>query len=83
MILTLSLEIPAAAEEAVFRQEHRLRDTLLRSLLIHANTGGFDGNFTAEARLALLRETLLEAARKVAGPEVGAVLIGDIARQEQ
>lgn len=83
MILALSLEMPADAEEAVVRQEHRLRDALLRSLLIHANSGGFDGNFTAEARLELLRETLLATARKVAGPEIGAVLIGDIARQEQ
>lgn len=83
MILSLSLEMPAAAEEAVFRQEHRLRDALLRRLLIHANTGGFDGNFTAEAHLALLREALLAEARQVAGPEIGAVLIGDIARQEQ
>lgn len=83
MILALSLEMPAAAEEAVVRQEHRLRDALLRRLLIHANTGGFDGNFTAEAHLALLREALLAEARQVAGPEIRAVLIGDIARQEQ
>lgn len=83
MVLTLSLEMPAEAEEVIFRQEHRLRDALLRSLLIHANSGGFDGNFTAEAHLALLRETLLADARAVAGPEITAVLIGDIARQEQ
>lgn len=83
MILALSLEMPASAEEAVFRQEHRLRDALLRRLLIHANSGGFDGNFTAEAHLVLLREVLLADARKIAGPEISAVLIGDIARQEQ
>lgn len=83
MILALSLEIPGEMEEAFFRQEHRLRDALLRSLLIHANSGGFDGNFTAEARLGLLRETLLAEARKVGGPAISAVLIGDIARQEQ
>ena len=60
----------------------RLRDALLRRLLIHANTGGFDGNFTAEARLALLRRELMDAARQVAGEAVAGILVIDIARQE-
>lgn len=83
MVLALSIEVPTAAEEAVFRQEHRLRDALLRRLLIHANTGGFDGNFTDEAHLDLLRGSLLTEARRVSGDTVNAVLIGDIARQNQ
>ena len=61
--------------------EHRLRDALLRELLIHANTGGFDGNFTSEARLAPLREKLHKAAQASTDLTVKAVLIEDIARQ--
>lgn len=82
MILSLSIETAEGELPAMEQQEHRLRDALLRELLIHANTGGFDGNFTAEARLAPLRERLLKAADASTDLTVGAVLIEDIARQE-
>lgn len=81
MILTLTIETPGADLPAMEQQEHRLRDALLRELLIHANTGGFDGNFTSEARLAPLRERLQKAAQASTGLTVKAVLIEDIARQ--
>lgn len=83
MVLSLGLEVVESGVEPLHAREFQLRDALLRALMIHANTGGFDGNFTAEPRLHLLGETLLEAARKVGGEDVRAVLIGDIARQEQ
>jgi len=82
MILTLSVEMPAAASETVYAHELKLRDALLRQLLIHANTGGFDGNFTSEAQMRKLRETLTATAQGVV-PEIAAILIGDIARQER
>ncbi|RNF35416.1 hypothetical protein A7A09_006010 [Paracoccus methylarcula] len=81
MILTLSLETTAAELEEISGQEHRLRDILLRRLLIVANTGGFDGNFTTEGRIRGLRKQLLEAAQASVGPKVSGVLIEDIARQ--
>lgn len=81
MVLSLSVEMPAGESEAVYTRENQLRDALLRRLLIHANSGGFDGNFTAEAHIALLREELLQGAKAVS-PEVSRVLIGDIARQD-
>lgn len=81
MILTLTLETTEADLEAMKQQEHRLRDALLRELLIHANTGGFDGNFTAEARLAPLRERLHKAAQASTPLPVKAILIEDLARQ--
>ena len=81
MILTLTIETPGADLKAMEQQEHRLRDALLRELLIHANTGGFDGNFTSEARLAPLRERLQKAAQASTDLTVKAVLIEDIARQ--
>lgn len=81
MILTLTIETGGADLPAMKQQEHRLRDALLRELLIHANTGGFDGNFTSEARLAPLRERLQKAAQASTDVTVKAVLIEDIARQ--
>lgn len=82
MILSLSLEMPGTARETVHAHEIKLRDALLRQLLIHANTGGFDGNFTSEAHLRKLRADLTAVAQGVI-PAITAVLIGDIGRQER
>lgn len=81
MVLTLTLEMPAPLLDKVSAQEYRLRDTLLRALLIEANTGAFDGNFTTDAQMTRLHATLLRAVQGVTGPDVTDVLIGDIARQ--
>lgn len=83
MILTLSVEMPGSAREKIEAQENRLRDALLAALMIEANTGGFDGNFTSEASLQRLRNSLLAAGRQAGGPDVRRILIEDIGRQEQ
>jgi len=83
MVLSLTIEMSSDAAPLIARQEHRLRDALLNALMIEANTGGFDGNFTSEASLSRLRRSLLVAARKASGPGVTSVLIEDIARQDQ
>jgi len=83
MVLSLTIEMSSDAAPLIARQEHRLRDALLNALMIEANTGGFDGNFTSEASLSRLRRSLLAAARKASGPGVTSVLIEDIARQDQ
>ena len=82
MVLSLSVEMPGGATETVYAHELKLRDALLRQMLIHANTGGFDGNFTAEPQLRVLRQSLLGTAQGVV-PEINDILIGDIARQER
>lgn len=82
MVLTLTIETTKTAKPEIEAQEHRLRDALLRSLIIHANTGGFAGNYTAEAKLQQLRDSLFAAATKVAGPEIRAVLIEDLAQAD-
>lgn len=82
MVLTLSLEIPATARTGIEAREHPLRDALLGALLAEANSGAFDGNFTSEPVLERLRQAMLTAARRAAGPEVRRVLIEDIGRQE-
>ncbi|WP_410218783.1 hypothetical protein [Paracoccus sp. (in: a-proteobacteria)] len=81
MILTLTLQTDGADLAALARKEHILRDALLRQLMIHANTGGFDGNFTAERSLAPLRAALLKTAQEASDQKATAVLIEDIARQ--
>lgn len=81
IILTLSLETQAAQIETMNKQQHRLRDALLRELMIHANTGGFDGNFTTEPALRVLRERLLKAVRGATDLQIDQVLIEGIARQ--
>lgn len=83
MILSLTVEYEKPNEEEVFKMEHRLRDAFLRSLMIYANTGGFDGNFTADAHMGRLKESLVTTAKKTVGAPVVDVLIEDIARQEQ
>ncbi|MFC3526990.1 hypothetical protein ACFOMH_02315 [Paracoccus mangrovi] len=83
MVLTLSIEMPAAARPEIEAQENRLRDALLAALMIEANTGGFDGNFTSEPSLQRLRNSLLAAGQKAGGPAVQRILIEDIGRQDQ
>ena len=80
--ISLSLEVAPGAREAAVSSEPRLRDALLGALFDHANTGGFAGDFTAEARLAALRRTLTESARAAVGDGVLDVLIQDISRQD-
>lgn len=80
MVLTLTVETTTSAKAEIETRQHRLRDALLRSLMIHANTGGFIGNYTTEAKLNKLRESLLAAAVKAGGPAVHNVLIEDIAQ---
>lgn len=81
MILTLTLQTDTASVDALGRKEHALRDALLRALMIHANTGGFDGNYTADRNLTLLRASLLKAGQAVTDLPLNAVLIEDIALQ--
>lgn len=83
MVMSLTLEMPEKDRADIEAQEHRLRDALLNTLMIQANTGGFDGNFTSETSMNRLRGALLTAAQKAAGPQVTQVLIEDIARQDQ
>lgn len=82
VILSLSLEVGAGNSEKVFQQEPKLRDEFLRVLFDHANTGGFDGAFTASGRMEGLRAALVKGARMVLGDTARGVLILDIIRQD-
>ncbi len=82
VVLTVGLEVPAGTSEAVMKGEPKLRDLFLRVLLDHANTGGFDGAFTANGAMQALRRALLESARGQFGDAVADVLIMEINRQD-
>lgn len=82
VILSLSLEVTPGSVEAAYVREPKLRDVFLQVLFDHANAGGFRGTFTDGANLILLRQALLEMARRTLGDIVTDVLIVDIARQD-
>ena len=82
VVLSLSLEIRAGNTEVVYEREPKLRDAFLRVMFDHANSGGFDGDFTANGNMAPLRQGLVQAARDILGDVASDVLIIDIVRQD-
>ncbi len=82
VVLSLSLEVTPGMTEEVYAREPRLRDGFLRVLFDHANAGGFGGAFTQSNNMEILRDALLEVARKSLGTAVSDVLIIDIVRQD-
>lgn len=82
VVLSLNLEVLAGQQDQVLLHEPRLRDQFLQVLFDHANTGGFEGMFTASSNMGRLREALLTAARDALGDVVTDVLITDIVRQD-
>ncbi len=82
VVLSLSLELASGGPESVYQREPKLRDAMLQVLFDHANSGGFDGNFTSSRNMGQLRKALLEAAQKILGEDVRNVLIVDVVRQD-
>lgn len=82
VVMSISLDIAPGHRADVYQHEPRLRDAFLQVLFDHANTGGFDGTFTTEPKMQVLRTGLTEAARLLLGDVVRDVLITDIARQD-
>lgn len=81
MVLSLALEIDAAEHDHIRGNLPRLRDALLQVMFDHANTGGFDGMFTAQTSLGQLRRSLLEAGQQALGRDsLHRVLITEILR---
>ena len=82
VVVSLSLEVDAAATEDVYAREPKLVDGFLRALFDHANVGGFEGNFTEAGKTELLRKALHFEAKAVLGASVHTVLITNLARQD-
>ncbi|PCJ73780.1 MAG: flagellar basal body-associated protein FliL [Rhodobacteraceae bacterium] len=82
VVMSLSIETTPTVGDVVFAREPKLRDALLGVMFLHANSGGFDGQFTSGEAMKDLRGSLLEAAREVIGGDVYSVLVTDILRQD-
>lgn len=82
VVMSLTMEIEVGTNEEVFALEPKLRDAVLRVLFDHANSGGFNGQYTSAGAMDTLRRSLREATRAVAGPVIQDVLIADIVRQD-
>lgn len=82
VVMSISLEVPTGGSEKIYQREPKLRDLFLQVLFDHANSGGFDGAFTAGPPMQALRTALLETARRELGNNVSDILITDIARQD-
>ena len=82
VVMSLSIETTPIMSDVVFAREPKLRDALLAVMFLHANSGGFDGQFTGGEAIRDLRDSLLEAAVGVIGTDVFNVLITDILRQD-
>jgi len=82
VVLSISVEVDAGQKDRVFEVEPLLRDIFLQVLFDHANTGGFDGVFTATATMRNLRLALQRAVEASMPGFVKDVLIVDIVRQD-
>lgn len=82
VVMSLSVETTPAVGDIVFAREPKLRDAMLSVMFLHANSGGFDGQFTGGEAMNDLLGSLLEATRGVIGDDVYSVLITDILRQD-
>ena len=83
VVVSLSVETDSETAATVEGLKPRLRDSFLKAMFRHANSGGFDGSFTAGTKMDDLKSALLEAAKGIlpdAPPEE--VLITEIARQD-
>lgn len=81
IVIELALEVDEASIAMVPGKEPLLRDRLLQILFDHANTGGFDGMFTSNNNMTILRSALREGAAQVLGASVVTeVLITNILR---
>jgi flagellar protein FliL len=83
VVVSLSVETETEAAHNVEAVKPRLRDSFLKVMFRHANSGGFDGSFTSGRKMDDLKSALLQAAREVMdGTPVDEVLITEIARQD-
>lgn len=82
VVMSLSIETTPEVGDIVFRREPKLRDALLSVMFLHANSGGFDGQFTGGEAMRDLRGSLLEATRDIIGDDIYSVLVTDILRQD-
>lgn len=82
VVMSLSVEVPIGGKDAIYSKEPKIRDSFLQVLFDHANTGGFEGEFTNTNNLDILRNALREVGQRDLGDVVSDVLIMEVARQD-
>ena len=83
VVISLSVEVGADAAQVVQDVQPRLRDSFLKVMFRHANSGGFDGSFTSGQKMEDLKSGLLAAAGEIGEKlEIHEVLVTEIARQD-
>lgn len=82
VVLTIGVEVTVGTQNEVFTYEPKMRDVFLQVLFDHANSGGFDGQFTSAENMRNLRRALRLAGQEAVGEQVHDVLITDIVRQD-
>ena len=82
VIMDINLELYESDSDGMYSQEAKFRDAIMRELLSLSNDGAFSGQMTDPAKYEKVQKRLLKASRTVKD-EITAVLILDIARQEQ
>jgi flagellar FliL protein len=83
VVVSLAVETEAEAASKIEGLKPRLRDSFLKVMFRHANSGGFDGSFTGGRKMEDLKSALRAAAQEVLHEKpVGEVLITEIARQD-
>ncbi|MEP4194553.1 MAG: flagellar basal body-associated protein FliL [Aliishimia sp.] len=82
VVISISVEVKPGYREAIFSREPKIRDSFLQVMFDHANVGGFQGAFTDNSMLDVLRASLRSVAKRDAGDHVTDVLILEIARQD-
>jgi hypothetical protein len=83
VVVSLAVETEAETASKIEGLKPRLRDSFLKVMFRHANSGGFDGSFTGGRKIEDLKSALRAAAQEVLHEKpVGEVLITEIARQD-
>jgi flagellar FliL protein len=83
VVVSLSVETELDAAPVIEGVKPRLRDSFLKAMFRHANSGGFDGSYTSGQKMQDLKSALRAAAHEVLpDTPVGEVLITEIARQD-
>lgn len=82
MVISLAVEVAPGETARVASRESRLRDAFLQVMFDHANSGGFDGVFTANTAMQGLRMALREAAQNIIGESARDVLITEFFRRD-
>lgn len=83
VVISLSVATKSEGAQVLEAIQPRLRDSFLKVMFRHANSGGFDGSFTSGQKMDDLKAALLSSAQDVMGKDaVTEVLITEIARQD-